>query len=713
MNLMELFVKVGVDDQASGKIGGISDKLKGGLATAAKVGAAAVTAASAAVGKLVKDSVQAYAEYEQLVGGVETLFKNSADVVQGYADQAYKTAGLSANEYMQTVTSFSASLLQGLGGDTEKAAEYANTAIVDMADNANKMGTSMEAIQNAYQGFAKQNYTMLDNLKLGYGGTKTEMERLIQDAARVSDSVDAESMSFDNIVEAIHVMQEEMGIAGTTSKEASTTIQGSIGMMKGAWTNLVTGFTNENANLDKLLDEFVESVGTAAENLIPAIERALSGIGKVIEKLAPVISEKLPKLVEDVLPSLLNAAVSLISGIIDALPSILQVLIDQVPTIITTLIDKALEMLPQIIQLGLDLIISLAKGIADNLDTLIPSIIDAVLKIVETLLAPESLEKILNAGLQLILSLVDGIVDNIDVLIDGILQAVDSIIMTLLDPSVLIGIIDAGIKLLLGLVQGIVSAIPQLIHEVPKIIASIVTVIIAELPTIIAAAIDIVFALIDGLIGAIPELVAAIPNLIIGIVNGIVNNLDKIILAGPQIILALIKGLIGAIPELVASLPRIIMSIVNTFKEYDWGKIGKNIVQGLKKGISDMWEGLKKWFNDKLNSLVGGVKKLLGIHSPSTVFAGIGKNMALGVGEGWDKTFGDIQDEINKSMDFDDVEFGIATARSSVGGGSSSSAGGVPSKTEVVISVDESQSLMGFARALLPMLKVVEREVYA
>ena len=247
MNLLDLYAKITMDtsgyekslDDASSKASDFASKLKSGLATAAKVGVAALSAAATGVAALTTASIDQYAEYEQLVGGVDTLFKTASDKVQQYADKAYETAGMSANEYMNTVTSFSASLLQSLKGDTEAAAQKADQAITDMADNANKMGTSMEMIQNAYQGFAKQNYTMLDNLKLGYGGTKEEMQRLLKDAEKLS-GVKYDLSSYADIVDAIHVVQTEMGITGTTAREASTTIQGSVASMKGAWKNLVT-----------------------------------------------------------------------------------------------------------------------------------------------------------------------------------------------------------------------------------------------------------------------------------------------------------------------------------------------------------------------------------------------------------------------------------------------------------------------------------------
>ena len=319
MNLMDLFIKIGVDDQASEKISEIGGKIKSGLATAAKVGAVAVTAASAAVASLAKTSIEGFAEYEQLVGGVETLFKQSSDTVMGYAKNAYKTAGLSANDYMNTVTSFSASLLQSLGGDTKAAAKYADMAITDMSDNANKLGTDMSLIQNAYQGFAKQNYTMLDNLKLGYGGTKEEMQRLLEDAEKLS-GIKYDISSYADIVDAIHVVQTEMGITGTTAKEASTTIQGSVSSMKSAWKNLVVGISDDTQDFDQLVDDFVESVGTAADNILPRVEKALDGVASLVEKLAPKIVQKLPALVRKILPGIVSAASDVINSLMDALP---------------------------------------------------------------------------------------------------------------------------------------------------------------------------------------------------------------------------------------------------------------------------------------------------------------------------------------------------------------------------------------------------------
>ena len=345
MDVFDLVAKIRLDsseyEQGVGKAKGTFSTLASGVGkavgTVAKVGATAVAAAATGIAALTKMGVEGYAQYEQLVGGVETLFKDSQGTVMKYAESAYKTAGMSANQYMETVTSFSASLIQSLDGDTAKAAEIGNMAITDMSDNANKMGTSIEMIQNAYNGFAKGNFTMLDNLKLGYGGTKTEMERLLADAEKIS-GIKYDISSFADVTEAIHVMQEEMGIAGTTAREAASTIEGSISMMKGAWQNLVVGMADENANMEVLINNFVESVATAAHNILPRIEQALKGIGELITALAPVIAEALPRLVANVLPSLLSAAVSLVKalveGIITALPALHTALLEGVQIIL-------------------------------------------------------------------------------------------------------------------------------------------------------------------------------------------------------------------------------------------------------------------------------------------------------------------------------------------------------------------------------------------
>lgn len=622
MNLFELFVKIGADtteankgiDEVGQKTSGLGEKLKSGLATAGKVAVAGVAAGATAIGALGTKAVAAYADYEQLVGGVETLFKDSQDQVMDYANNAYKTAGLSANEYMETVTSFSASLLQSLGGDTSAAADKANLAITDMSDNANKMGTDMTSIQNAYQGFAKANYTMLDNLKLGYGGTQAEMERLLADAEKIS-GIKYDISSYADIVDAIHVVQTEMGITGTTAKEAASTIQGSFGMMKSAWQNLVTGMADPDQDLGVLVGNFTDSVVIAGNNLIPRIQELLPRIVEATTSLIGTVSEQLPAILQTILPSLVEGATSLVTGLMNALPAVLTVIADVAPTVINTLVPALIALLPQIVQTGIDVIVSLAQGIADALPELIPAAAEAIAEIARILTDPDNLSAVIDAALEIILALVDGFMD----------------------------------------------AIPTLIEVIPDIIANLVTAIIVNAPKLIEASIALILSLADGLIKALPELVAAIPNLIIALVEGILDHLDEIILAGVKVTGALIKGLIKAIPDIIMAIPRVISSIVDTFLDFDWLGLGKNIVEGIIDGFVEMWNDFKNTVHDAVTGVVDEVKDILGIASPSKVFAGIGGYMAEGLGQGFDKEFSSVKRGIQSQLDFGTMTFGMSS----------------------------------------------------
>ncbi len=413
-------------------------------------------------------AVNSYAEYEQLVGGVETLFKDSSDIVMQYAANAYQTAGLSANDYMSTVTSFSASLLQGLGGDTEQAAEIANLAITDMSDNANKMGTDMEAIQNAYQGFAKQNYTMLDNLKLGYGGTQAEMVRLINDSGILEEKIESmDGVTFDQMIQAIHVVQTEMGITGTTALEASTTIEGSLNSAKAAWANLLVGIADDSQDFDKLVENFVDSVVTAADNLIPRIETSITGLGNLIEKLLPVIVEEIPGIVNDILPELVESGINMIQSILSGIEQNLPQIMEGALLIVNQLISTFLEMLPQLLDIGVQIILQLILGIGESLPTLIPAIVEAVQLIVDTL------------------------IENIDLLV------------------------DAAIQLIAGLAEGLIAALPILIEKAPEIIIKLVDAIVENAPKLLEAAYEILTKLNEGLDTYLPQLLAAIPDLVV------------------------------------------------------------------------------------------------------------------------------------------------------------------------------------------------------
>ena len=629
MNLYELCVKIGADvtdvnkgiDETGKKTSDLGEKIKNGLAAAGKAAVVGVTAAATAIGTIGTKAIQAYADYEQLVGGVETLFKDSQDKVMEYANNAYKTAGLSANEYMETVTSFSASLLQSLDGDTSASAEKANLALTDMSDNANKMGTDMTSIQNAYQGFAKANYTMLDNLKLGYGGTQAEMQRLLEDAEKIS-GIKYDISSYADIVDAIHVVQTEMGITGTTAKEAASTIQGSFGMVKAAWQNLVTGLADPGQDLGALVGNFTDSVVVAGNNLIPRIQELLPRIVETVTSLVGTVSEQLPALLESVLPSLIEGATSLIAGLMAALPSVLAVLGDVAPTVIGILVPALIDLLPQIVQTGIDVIVSLVQGISEAMPELIPAATEAILEIVDTLTNPDNIGKLVDAALKIILTLADGIID----------------------------------------------AVPRLLEVAPKIITNLITALTENFPKIIESGVKLVASLSDGLIKSIPQLTETAPKLIIGLVQGILDNLPEIIMSGPKIIMALIEGLISAIPDLVQAVPTLIKSIVDTFLNYDWGSIGRNIVSGIKNGVSNTWNGLKSGVGTAVNGLVGGVESILGIASPSKVFARIGGYMAEGLGQGFDREMLGVRKDIEDQMTFGTTSFSVSgAAKSSVG----------------------------------------------
>ena len=534
----------------------MSSVMKGIGSGAIKVGkglAVAGAAAATAVTALVSKSVGAFADYEQLTGGVETLFgaggrsveeyaqsvgKSVSDIQGKYdslmsaqnvvlenANKAYMTAGMSANEYMDTVTGFSASLISSLGGDTNKAADYANSALVDMSDNANKMGTNMTDIQNAYQGFAKQNYTMLDNLKLGYGGTQAEMKRLLSDAQKITGQK-YDISSFADITQAIHAIQTQMDITGTTAKEASTTISGSWGSLKAAFQNVLVGLTTGEDMFDQSLDALINTAVTFGQNIIPAIKGALSGVGYLIEGLAPVIGETIPPLINDLAPTLANSAVSLISSLVNGL------------TQNATQFSECLS----------NMIIVAVAGIS----TVVPQLLDAASKIVSNLMQglTNSMPQIVNGAVTLIEGLVNGLVNNIPLLIMGAVQLVASLANGLI--ANLPRIIDAGVNLITGIVSASYSMMPQIIQNGMQLVVNLAV----------------------GLVRAIPQLIAALPRITGAIVKGFksVNWFDL----GLQLIKSIWEGI---------------------------KSIGSEMWNGVKEKMSELWGGVKNVVSEKLNNI--------------------------------------------------------------------------------------------------------------
>lgn len=534
----------------------MSSVMKGIGSSAIKVGkglAVAGAAAATAVTALVSKSVGAFADYEQLTGGVETLFgaggrsveeyaqsvgKSVSDIQGKYdslmsaqnvvlenANKAYMTAGMSANEYMDTVTGFSASLISSLGGDTNKAADYANSALVDMSDNANKMGTDMESIKNAYQGFAKQNYTMLDNLKLGYGGTQEEMKRLLSDAEKLTGQR-YDISSFADITQAIHAIQTQMDITGTTAKEASTTISGSWGSLKAAFQNVLVGLTTGGDMFDQSLDALINTAVTFGQNIIPAIKGALSGIGYLIEGLAPVIGETIPPLINDLAPTLANSAVSLISSLVNGL------------TQSATQFSECLS----------NMIIVAVAGIS----SVVPQLLDAASKIVSNLMQglTNSMPQIVNGAVTLVEGVVNGLVNNIPLLIMGAVQLVASLANGLI--ANLPRIIDAGVNLITGIVSASYSMMPQIIQNGMQLVVNLAV----------------------GLVRAIPQLIAALPRITGAIVKGFksVNWFDL----GLQLIKSIWEGI---------------------------KSIGSEMWNGVKEKTSELWGGVKNVVSEKLNNI--------------------------------------------------------------------------------------------------------------
>ena len=571
---------------ALGKIGGVV----GGVAKGVTVG---IGVASTAVIGLGKQAVDAYGQYEQLVGGVETLFKENASTVIKNASNAYKTAGMSANAYMETVTSFSASLLQSVGGDTVKAAEMADMAITDMSDNANKMGTSMEMIQNAYQGFAKQNYTMLDNLKLGYGGTKSEMERLLADAQAIS-GIQYDISSYADVVDAIHVIQTEMGITGTTAKEASSTIQGSISAMGSAWTNLITGLADPTQNLDQLINNFVDSVITVGDNLIPRISMILESITKLISGLAPKLVAEIPNIVSQLLPSVIEGAVSIINAIVQTLPQLIDTLIGMLPQFIAGI--------QQIINGIIGALPSLMQTLVSQLPTLIPMVIDGIVGMVVTLASSlgDIIQPIIDNLPEIIISIVNALMDNLPALIEGCVNLTIALVEAL--PQIIMALIEAIPQIIVSIVEALFNAMPILLEGVASIFGSAWDVIVG----VFSGVIDFFSGLFSGVVNVIKTVFSPIINIISGIWDGIKNIFAPVI----NFFSSIFSGAVNAIKSVFSAITGIFSGI--------WNGV-KNIFAGVKNFFSDIFSGavngIKSIFSPIVDFFSGIWKKITGIFS--------------------------------------------------------------------------------------------------
>ena len=714
MNLLDLMIKIGLEDEASSaldKVAGnaksIASSIGSGLATAAKVGAAGIAAAAGAVTALTTASVKNYAEYEQLVGGIDTLFAASSAKVQEYAANAFLTAGMSANDYMDTVTSFSASLLQGLGGDTDKAAEIANRAITDMSDNANKMGTSMEAIQNAYQGFAKQNYTMLDNLKLGYGGTASEMARLINDSGVLGSQMTVtaktvNNVSFDKIIEAIGVVQDKMGITGTTAAEAASTIQGSISSMQSAWQNLLTGISDENADLGALTGNLIESVATVADNLVPRIGQAISGVAEAFQKLTGIDISGFT----GVLQGVVSGTVETVGQLTAAFQA------DGISGAIDVLVDKFAALT------GIDL-----SGFTDSLKSAFSGDgLAAAAKTIGSLLAPfqESLGPVITAignalgefigtlrgagigqAFSGIAEAVGGLLGTFTSRLPGVIEAVSGALNGFLGFCLSIGagplatIAEAVIDLLSPFVSGVADIIIAIGQALSTLFAYADETLSEPLQALADAVADLFAPMTEGLGDIIAGIAEALYDFAILIGKRVIDDFKKfaeilqkiaeylepmvsyfvntaqsivdfvkvlfdskkdindVMYALGQLFADLVHNAIGYWQDLLTFVQGIPEKLLGFFQGLPgrFAEIGRNIVEGIKNGILGAWEGLKSFVSGLWDGLFDSSKKDNEINSPSKRYAKIGAYLAQGVALGWGETFGGVERAVSASYD--------------------------------------------------------------
>lgn len=654
MNLLDLAVKITCDDQASGEVDKIGDGIKNKLGIAAKAGVAAVAAVGTATVAIGKTALDAYSNYEQLVGGIDTLFKASSGKMQQYAANAYQTAGVSANRYMEISTSFAAALISSLGGNTEAAADMANTAITDMSDNANKMGTSLETVQEAYMSLSRGNYEMLDSLKLGYGGTKSELERLLSDAEKFSAAQgkvrDFSVDSYSDIVEAIHIVQDEMGITGTTAEEAATTIEGSVNMAKAAWDNWLAGLGNEDADMEGLTDQLVQSVVIAGKNIIPRVGQIMTTLSQTVADYAPGVGLYLRNALINVLPEAVQGPMR------DAFAGV----------------DKVIGKLESVFNDNLkpaaDAADSVFSAISSGVKTFGDSVNDLVLPAIDQL--SPAFEDFFGA-IQAAQPLLEFIANIIGV---GLAAA-----------------ISVAIKLFAAItevVAFVITGFAQLYEDISGFVTGVVQFFTVDLPNAINMLVQW-FAQLPG------KIVAFLSMVIANVAAWVANMASNAVSAGSRFISG-IAGFMSALPGNIASwLSGVISTVVGWVSQFASNatsaasqfasnlidglasipgqvtSIGSNIIQGMVNGVTGAAGRLIDSVKGAVDDAINAAKNLLGIHSPSRVFRKIGQYTMQGAALGVD----DDADVLLRSTD-NAMRGMISTAQDIAMPGVNSTAGG-------------------------------------
>lgn len=595
---------------------------------------AAKIIAAAGIGKMFQTALSEGGALEQSLGGIETLFKDSSDKVIKNAKVAYKTAGLSANDYMELTTSFAASLLQSTAGDTDKAADIANTAMIDMSDNANKMGTSMQDIQNAYGGFAKQNYTMLDNLKLGYGGTKTEMERLLKDARKLT-GVKYDIDNLADVYEAIHVIQEELDITGTTAKEASETLSGSFTSMKGAFKNLM-GNMALGENIEDELKALVKTASTFLfGNFLPMIWNVVKSLPTVILGL---IREAIPAMLEGGR----NMLSSLIQGIQEAIPMLMETL----PGVIDSIMLFFTETLPEWRMRGLEILF----GIADGIIEAIPSLFETVLSLITSIatMIGENLPLILEKGWEIIQFLANGIIERIPLAVETMLNLVGQLLNYIGEN--LPGFLAKGWEILQNIASGLAERAPEALSTMFRVIGDVIGKIAERMPEFLSKGWEIVTEVGKGLIENLPEILGKMGQLLTDVIQVIIDEFPNFLSKGVDLVIEIGKGLIKGIPDLLKQGRQLINDLMDEIAKIGGRMvdIGKDLVKGLWKGIGNVKDWILGKISGFVDDIIGGIKNFFGINSPSKVMANeVGKWIPEGLAGG----IGDNLKPVEQAMD--------------------------------------------------------------